>query len=762
MNESNPDRSPLPNHGEPRPAERSLVVASNRLPISLRIEGDQWTSARSSGGLAAALEGLAKEDPFTWVGWPGCQVPDELQPDVVAAMGQDRLVPVFLDEDEEQHYYHGISNQVLWPLFHYFADKVDFRETSWDHYAKVNRRFADRILEIAPPGARVWVHDFHLMLVPGILRQQRPDLEIGFFLHIPFPSSEIYRLLPAREELLEGLLGADYIGFHTHDYARHFRASCLRVLGLESEYDAVFYDGRRIGIGGHPIGIDVKGFLESMASAEAMRLLGELRERYRGRRIVLGVERLDYTKGVGLKLQAFERLLQRRPDLAQQVVLVQVLVPSRLDNPDYARLKREIDEYVGRINGRFGRPGSTPIEYLHRNLPREQLVALYRLADVALVTPIRDGMNLVAQEFVLCQSDHESLPDAFRGMLVLSEFAGAAQVLPHALLVNPWDIDSTVDVLEEALDMAPTEKAERMGQMSLQVRALECGHWARQFLARLTRAADRQRATRVQSQVLDRDTAALVREQCFEADRRVLFLDYDGTLRELMRTPEEAAPTPEIRELLAGLAEMPNTSVHIVSGRHRDNLDLWFGDLGVHLSAEHGFAWRDPGQSWREQGSVDLSWLPVVQEILLDVSEEVPGTRLERKPCALAWHYRMADPDYGTWRARELHSQLEQDLAHLPVDILHGHRVIEIRAAGIHKGGYLRQVLVHEPEGAFVMCIGDDRTDRDMYDALPENAVSIHVGRPNDETRYTIESPQRVRAFLASLVQTSADTQQAR
>jgi trehalose 6-phosphate synthase/phosphatase len=734
-----------------RSSARPLWIASNRLPISLTIDGSSIEARPSSGGLAAALQGVAQDAPFDWIGWPGCVVPEALRGAVRERLAADRLVPVFLDESDEELYYHGISNQAIWPLFHYFADKVDFQEEGWQRYAEVNRRFAETLVAEAPAGARVWVHDFHLMLVPRLLREARPDLEIGFFLHVPFPSSEIYRLLPAREELLLGLLGADHIGFHTHDYARHFRSACLRVLGVESEHDAVHFEGRRIGLGVHPIGIDVDGFEATLGTAATGAVLDELRARYSGRRLILGVERLDYTKGVAHKLRAFERLLQRRPDLATEVTLLQVLVPSRLQNPEYAALKREIEEFVGRLNGRFGGPGVTPVEYVHRSIPPEQLAALYRLADVCLVTPVRDGMNLVAQEYVLCQDRHPIAGEPWRGMLVLSELAGAAQVLARALLVNPWDVERSAAALEQALEMPAAEKRERMATMAAQVRALDCKIWARTCLARQADSARRGQA-RVAT-ALRGEAEREVLGRFVEAERRVLFLDYDGTLREIVRSPEDAVPPPALLDLLARLAELPRTEVHVVSGRHRRDLGTWLGALDLGLCAEHGYAWRPRGAAgWIEMPAVDLSWLPTVQELLLEVSEEVPGTRLERKPCALAWHYRMADADYGIWRARELHSQLEQSLSHLPVEIVHGHRVIEVRAAGVHKGSYVQRVTAVGVAPDFLLCIGDDRTDRDMYRALPAEAFTVHVGGKIDEARFSIDSPERVRRFLGALV----------
>jgi trehalose 6-phosphate synthase/phosphatase len=420
-----------------------------------------------------------------------------------------------------------------------------------------------------------------------------PGLSIGFFLHIPFPSSEVYRLLPAREELLRGVLGADYVSFHVRDYSRHFRSSCLRVLGLESQPDWIEADGRRVGIGVDPIGVDVAGFRAVLADPETAHLLEELERRYEGRHVVLGVERLDYTKGIPQKLHAFERYLEEDPGRASTTTMVQVVVPSRLESPEYRAQRDEIELLIARINGRFGQPGVTPVEYMHRDVSEQALVALYRRADVMMVTPLRVEMNLVAHEFVLCQSE-PGLPGRRRGALLLSEFAGSAQTLPGALLVNPWDVEGIVRHLSDALAMSATERRRRLDTMARRVELLDSRKWADGFLSRLTRHA---RANRVERR--PRKLGAAVEERIQErfvrARARTIFLDYDGTLREIEPHPDLAQPTSGILALLRDLAALPATEVHVISGRRKRNLEQWLGKLPIHLGAEHGYLAHPPG-----------------------------------------------------------------------------------------------------------------------------------------------------------------------
>ncbi|MFG0318088.1 MAG: bifunctional alpha,alpha-trehalose-phosphate synthase (UDP-forming)/trehalose-phosphatase [Planctomycetota bacterium JB042] len=737
--------------GVPSAPHRAVVVVSNRLPVRVTDDGAGGRRiVKSSGGLASALAGVSREDDFLWIGWPGAAAEDA--DGLAAELARDRLFPVPLDDEDVALFYHRFSNGVLWPLFHYFTAAVDHTEEAWRRYVDVNRRYAETVAAQAPPNALVWVHDFHLALVPRFLRHRRDDVAIGFFLHIPFPSSEIYRLLPSRAELLEGILGADYVGFHTSDYSRHFRSSCLRVLGLESTPTGVVHEGRTVGLGVDPIGVDVGGFREVFERPETARR--EEEDRADTRRVILGVERLDYTKGVPHKLRAFERFLARDPSRAERVVLRQLLVPSRLDHPDYRELKRKIEETVGRINGTYGRPGTTPIEYLYRSVPPEELVALYRTADVGLVAPLRDGMNLVAQEYVLCQGLRREGGAPGSGVLVLSEFAGAAQVLADALLVNPWDTEGMADALETALDMHPRERRERLRRMAVQVESMDCKVWAERSIRRIVSHAERS-ALAAASIPLRREVEERACSAFAAAERRLLLLDYDGTLREIMRRPEEARPTPELLRLLRGLAEVEGCEVHVVSGRPKADLDEWLGDLPIHLCAEHGYTWRAPGGEWETIESLDLSWLPHVRQVLTDVTHEVPGTLVEEKSCGLAWHYRMAEMDYGRWRAHELLSRLQDDLADTAAEVLRGHRVIEVRALGVGKGRYARRRLDVGDRPGFLLCIGDDRTDRDMFRELPEDAWTVHVGQGDEEARYRLPSPPHVREFLRRLLASS-------
>jgi trehalose 6-phosphate synthase/phosphatase len=751
---------------KPRQAD-DLVIASNRLPISLSVADGVYTSERTSGGLVSALRGV--HGPHKWVGWPGTVVPEENQAEVNASLEADGLFPVFLSAEEQEDFYGRICNASIWPLFHYLPDRFSFAQSAWEHYVEVNERFVDTIVEQCPLGARVWVHDFHLMLVPAALRRRRPDLSIGFFLHIPFPSSELYRILPVREDVLRGLLGADYIAFHTGDYARHFRSSCLRVLGLDSEPDVIEYEGRLVGVGVDPIGIDISAFKATLDDPDTARDYAELDKLYAGQRLVLGVDRLDYTKGIPQKLRAFERFLEQDPERAKTTTLLQVLIPSRLEGAEYRAQRDEIELLVAHVNGRFGQPGRTPVEYFHRSLSQSELAALYRRADVLAVTPLRDGMNLVAQEFVLCQTAAPDLVGRWRGALVLSELAGSAHVLSGALLVNPWDVMDITARLVEALDFDPAERRRRLELMAGRVNELDCRRWSDRFLSRLARYA-RRRPEKPKIQSLDSAAHERVVQRAVRARRRTLLLDYDGTLRELASHPDLAAPTSEILAVLEALCDLPGTEVHIVSGRTRDKLESWLGALPVYLCAEHGYFARAPGGDWRTLFDVDLSWMPRVERLLRTVAADVPGTLVESKACSVAWHYRQAEPEYGAWRAREVMVAIEQLLPGVPAEILRGHRVVEVRARGVNKGAYVSELFPNaKPDSHFVLAAGDDRTDFDLFDALPPGSVAVHVGRRWKRARdvslrhqFEVDSPGSVRDLLREIVVAVADEELSR
>jgi trehalose 6-phosphate synthase/phosphatase len=731
----------------PTEAARVLLV-SNRLPVTVRAERRHVKLVPSTGGLATGLRAPHERSKGLWFGWPGdfegLGEADRAQ--LAGELGKLGLVPVELSHDDIAHFYHGFCNGVLWPLFHYLLDPIPLEFRDWDAYRRVNQRFADAVVRHYQPGDVIWVHDYQLMLVPRMLRQRLPNAAIGFFLHIPFPSSELVRVLPGRAELLEGLLGADLIGFHTHSYLRHFSSSILRILGLDVEVDRVWQDGRLLRLGVYPMGIDAAG-LEAMANEpEVQAEANAVRQEGGATRLIVAVDRLDYTKGITRRLLAFERLLDLDPELRGTVRLVQVAAPSRGEVHAYDSFRRQVNELIGQINGKFATASHVPIHSISRSLPQRQLAALYLAADVMAVTPIRDGLNLVAKEFVACRPD-------LGGVLVLSEFAGAASELSEALLVNPYDIDAVAAAFARALRMGSEERAARMSAMRERVMVHDVHGWVDGFLSELGEIASWRQPPR--RRAATSEAVPLLLERMQSAERLLLFLDYDGTLMPLQTRPELASPDPALLEVLHALGRRPRTTVQVVSGRTRATLEHWLGQLPFGLHAEHGVWSREPGLSgWmRNAGVGEFSdeLRAKVRAILDEFVRHLPGSFVEEKSAGMAWHYRQVDPYTGAQHAKELRLHLGDMLSNAPVQVIAGEKVVEVRAQGADKGLVVARALRQQAIGELLVAIGDGRTDEDLFAALPADGIGIHVGQGASSARYRLPDPAAVRRLLSEL-----------
>ncbi len=719
-----------------------LLIVSNRLPVTAIVSGAGVSLERSSGGLANGMKGPHERLGGEWIGWPGelDRLPPEARANVDRLLAELRLVPVPLSADEVTRYYAGYSNAVLWPLFHYLLPRLPREVKNFDAYEAVNARFADAVAARFRPGDLVWVHDYQLMLAPQMVRERIPEARIGFFLHIPFPSSEIFRVLPERERLLEGLLGADLVGFHTPTFLRHFASSALRLVGARTEVDRIRWGGREVRLGAFPMGIDAARFSEAARSPEVKELARA--HRAGGERLMVGLDRLDYTKGIPQRLLAFEKLLRRHPELRGGVKLVQVAVPSREGVGAYRELREEVDALVGHIDGELATPSWSPIHYLHHSLSHAEIVALYAAADVVVVTPLRDGMNLVAKEFVASRPDED-------GVLVLSDFAGAADELSEALHVNPYDIERTAEIFHRALTMPLDERRARMAALRQRVMTYDVHRWARSFLSRL------EAATVVRGAFPDLSAPEAVvaaADRARAAPSLVLLLDYDGTLVPFARTPELASPDPELLALLRRLAALPHTGVHIVSGRKRGTLERWLGGLPIGLHAEHGYWARLPGGDWTAPQLPPFAWHEPVLAVLRDFADRTPGSLIEEKTAGFAWHYRATDPDFGPAQAKELTFHLSTLLAALPVEILPGDMVVEVRPQGLNKGRAVGVALAGSPPGALVLAMGDDRTDEDLFGALPEGSLAVHVGPTSSRAALRIADVGAARALLERIV----------
>ena len=729
-----------------------LIIASNRLPVMINRSADGMTITPSAGGLATGLKSYHKDSNSIWIGWPGLMPETKKEEEEVTGLLEtEQCLPVFLNEELISNYYDGFSNATLWPLFHYFAEFTEFNESYWESYCKVNEMFADAIIENAEEGDVVWVHDYQLLLLPNILRERRPDLTIGFFLHIPFPSYELIRILPWREQIVNGLLGADLIGFHTYDYARHFISSVKRLLGYDVDFNQIKLENRHVMIDVFPMGIDYEKFESHALEIQSKPIQDRSKEHQDidrfllsmpNRKLVLSIDRLDYTKGIPQRLNAFREFLEKHPDYREKVSLIMLTVPSRTDVEQYQNLKNEIDVLVGNINGEFGTLNWNPVIYFYRSVPFENLIELYSSADVALLTPLRDGMNLVAKEYIASKVNK-------KGVLILSEMAGASKELGEAISVNPNNIPDTADAIYRALIKPDGEREKAISAMQQRIKRYDIHKWASEFMKALHNTIEKK------SEHHARKITARIKNKIFsdysEKKSKVLFLDYDGTLQRFFDNPQAAKPDEELYKLLDKLSAGKNTKLTLVSGRDRETFDRWFGNRKYNLIAEHGAWLKEQGKGWVERKPVHTEWKESILPVLESYVDRTPGSLIEEKTYSLVWHYRKADIELGVLRALELVHDISNLIFNQDLEILEGKKVVEIKVSGINKGTAATEFL-HTHPADFVLAMGDDWTDEFLFKELPEEAHTIKIGTENSAAKYFVSNYKEVRSFLTDLV----------
>lgn len=733
-----------------------LIIVSNRLPFSIDREGEEVKLRQSSGGLVSAItsyfennhtqQGISEK---LWVG-----VADFPQDDwnklvlTQSAKYDFDIYPLFVDKSTYNDYYNGFSNSVLWPLFHYFPTLVEYPASYYDAYVQINRKFCTELLPILKLDDIIWVHDYQLMLLPQMIRQQRPDAMIGFFLHIPFPSYEIYRLLPNewKKTLLQGVIGADLVGFHTHDYVQHFIQSVKMILGADTYFHTLQYQNRLVKVDLFPIGIDYKKFNNAANEPDVIKDRDEIKKNFHDKKIIFSVDRLDYTKGIMDRLNGFEFFLEQSPNWKEKVVFILNVVPSRDEIQAYNERKKQLEEKIGTINGKFSTISWQPIIYRYQHLPFHELSALYQLADVALITPLRDGMNLVAKEFVASSVSRT-------GVLILSELAGAASELNEALLVNPTDIKDVANSIDKALNMPLQEQRNRMVLMQRRLQEYDVVKWVNDFLDQLKETKKEQQKLTVKT--LDEKTLNNICRHYAESKKRFFLIDYDGTLVPITRLPSEAVPTERVTEFLASIASDPDNHVAIISGRDAGTMEKWFGHLPLTLVAEHGASIKTRNESWQQLVTVSDQWKDQVRRIMQMFVTRCVGSFIEEKTNTLAWHYRNTQVDLGFARSRELINNLSQLIQNTPLQVIDGNKVVEIRMAGFDKGTITLRIL-SETQPDFVLCIGDDTTDEDMFKVLENSTYTvktytIKIGNRGTAAKYTLPSQQLVLPLLNRL-----------
>ncbi|MBN1626070.1 MAG: bifunctional alpha,alpha-trehalose-phosphate synthase (UDP-forming)/trehalose-phosphatase [Deltaproteobacteria bacterium] len=726
-----------------------LVIVSNRLPFSVTKGKDGTTFKETAGGLVSGISDYldSLKSSFStetlWIGWPGAEIDQKDRDEVKQkSLSEFSAVPVFISEKDMDDFYLGFCNKTLWPLFHSFPAYAVYKEKFWNSYRKINNTYLDTVQELLKPGDILWIHDYHLMLLPGLVREKMPDIPIGFFLHIPFPPHEIFQFLPnrIRMEILEGILGADLSGFHINEYTQNFLRCVLRTLGYEQHIGEINLIKRIAKADTFPMGINFNKFFNAgyrinNETASPAADLGDTKK-------ILSVDRLDYTKGIMNRLSGFELFLEKNPAWRRKVIMHLICVPSRIGVQRYRITKSRIDQLVGKINGRFGDTDWIPIHYQYKYLPLDQLSLLYSACDAALVTPLRDGMNLIAKEYIASKRDKT-------GVLILSEMAGAAKELQEAIIINPNSIEEIASAIKEALEK-PVEEQQRQNEiMQKRLSNYDIIKWADEFLNELK--AVHEERIRFHANYMNSSAKESMILKFKNAGSRIIFLDYDGTLVPFVEDPGKAAPDEEVVYLLELLKRIPRTEVVLISGRDRKTLTDWFDPLDLKLISEHG-AWAKDGRGeWQLIKPLMNDWKPRLLPVVRMYADRLPGSFIEEKTFSIVWHYRKSDRELASIRVKELVDDLLQLTSNMDVQVLQGSKVIEIKNSGVNKGASALHFLLKNRYD-FILAIGDDLTDEDMFMALPEDAFSIKVGDQHSNAKYNLRDYKEVRSLIEEIV----------
>ncbi|MGA2261319.1 MAG: bifunctional alpha,alpha-trehalose-phosphate synthase (UDP-forming)/trehalose-phosphatase [Acidobacteriota bacterium] len=734
---------------------KRLVIVSYRLPFKISEKNGEKNVEQSSGGLVSTLVSLSRNAEaaelyrnVVWVGKGDEGINDDMQ---VEETGMNfRLVPVAIENSIDKKFYGGFCNDLLWPLFHYFPSLAVLDESYFKSYVVANKLFAEKIKSLAQPGDFIWIHDYHLFLLPSMLRDELPSANIGFFLHIPFPTFELFRILPRPwgEAILRGVLGSDLIGFHIYDYCQYFLRSVSRFLGYEITMNTVAVEDRIVRVDAYPIGIDYEEFSSAAArspevEAEKTKILSFLKNQ----KLIFSVDRLDYSKGFLLRLAGFEYFLDAYPEWIGKTIFNMVIVPSRDTSASYQEMKHEIEAAVGRINGKYSTLAWLPILYQYKFLSFPELVALYSLSDVGLITPIRDGMNLVAKEYIACQT-------AEKGMLILSETAGASAELCESLLINPTDKREVADALNRALTMPARDRGILVSRMQRRIRRYTVFSWATDIIQSVAAIKKEQELRKVNLITIPIESEIITKYR--QASRRVIFIDYDGTLVPFSRIPELAIPEAQTMHQLKLLVEDPKNSVVIISGRIKDFMEEWLGQVNAFLIAEHGAFQKAPRGTWECTIDPDQTWKEGISAVLQRYLDRCNGSFIEEKFSSLVWHYRNSSEEIGPLRAKELTEEL-RTLVSLEnkLQVLEGNKVIEVKRTGYDKG-LAAAKFISSTESDFIIAMGDDKTDEDIFHSLPSYAITIKIGLTASLAKYNLINQRDVARFIGRLLKSNA------
>lgn len=711
------------------------IFVSNRLPVTVSKKQKVLSYEHSIGGLATGLKGYHQNTDALWAGWPGISSDKLLKQEETEIkkhlIDMYKSVPVFLSEKDISMYYEGFSNRTIWPLFHYFQDKTEHDVKTWERYKKVNQLFYESIKPYIDEDSVIWVHDYQLMLLPELIRTHHPHVKIGFFLHIPFPSYEIFRLLIWKSDILKGLLGSDLIGFHTYDYVRHFLSSVRRTLNITQSFYKLSYNNRYVRVDAFPMGIDYDFFHHHPIKAEP---------KEKQMKILLSVDRLDYTKGIIERLHAYQTFLEKYPKYHKKVKLHLIVAPSRAKLEAYDVLHKQIENLVSQINGIYGSFEWMPIWYLYQSFSQEELIKYYKTSDILLVTPLRDGMNLVAKEYIASRNDHQ-------GMLIISETAGAASELSEAIIINPNDQDQIALGIKQALEMSKEERKNRNLIMHERLKRYNVEFWATEFLNRLNALDPKEH---VDQTTTDLDIKSL-HQSYHQAQKRLIMLDYDGTLMAFKSSPSHAYPTRKLKQLIQSLSNDPKNDVVIISGRDHQTLEKWFKSLNVSLVGDHGLWHKQKGMDWTKTVSIDVSWKQDVKHLLKTYVDRMPGAFIEEKSYSIALHYRASEPEMVSLKLNEIKDALFTLKGGSTLEMQEGHKVIEIKDHRVNKG-IASRFYSDQKDYDFILTAGDDTTDEDLF-KVQKSSFSIKIGYGVTHAKHRVDSVEAFKRVLLGLIQ---------
>jgi len=726
---------------------KRIIIVAYRLPFKLVRKKEEYYPVQNSGGLVSAILSLSEKmnsgnkasAKILWVGTGDPKLGNEL---IHSAF---ELFPVEIPRKINDKYYGGFCNDTIWPLFHYFPSRAVYDKSYFNAYVTANNLFLNKLENLIKPGDFIWIHDYQLLLLPELIRRSLPKADIGFFLHIPFPSFEVFRMLPRkwREMILAGMTGADVVGFHTNDYAQHFMKSVKRTLGYKIDKNFISVKNRLCKADAFPIGIDFKKFRDACFSPRINIMKKKLRDYLSDRKLIFSVDRLDYSKGLLNRLKSFERFLEKYPEWHFKMVYNMVVIPSRDNIGEYRELKKEIEATVGRINGKYSTLNWRPLVYQYNSIPFDELVAIYNLSDAGFITPLRDGMNLVAKEYVTCQSEHY-------GMLILSEMAGASIELNEAIIINPTDIEETSDALNKALIMPDKEKEKRIRKMQERLSRYDVFTWTGDFFNQVDEV--KKEKTHLQVRYLDETNLQSIYMKYQEAQKRLFLIDYDGTLTPIVNSPDMAVLSEDTEKILNKIVFDSHNTLVIISGRRREFMDEQFRNVEAILVAEHGYFIRYPDNEWKKNIEIDLSWKEKILLILNDYVDRCNGSMIEDKHASIVWHYRNADEEIASLRINEIKDDLTEILkSESKLHVLEGNKVLEVKSL-LYDKGTVASRIINEGNYNFILALGDDRTDEDLFKAIPEFGFTIKVGCNPTNARFNIRDQSQIIEILTLFI----------